>query len=208
MKTLKIAALTLFAMVATALTAFSQSSVGTGGSGSSYTTALIPLPTFTITPASPSTATNFYFGWTLITSSTNVSTGLYTNNLNGTGLGGFYGVTNITYYTNTVYPNVYFPKQERLALSYRGLQSGSTNTVIFTFAKSVTGIGGQADTFAPFTWLCSVGPTNSTCITNLPADFLGGEGYLFLIQQQFLSTNGSLTNLDSGIYAGLKPNAP
>jgi hypothetical protein len=216
MKTIKmkIALLACFVMGMTALTAFGQASVGTGAQGTTYQAYLIPLPTLTLAAAG---TTNFYFGYTNVTYSTNIQTGLYTNSLNG-GSPGFYSVTNIFTNNAVTYPQVFFPKQERLSLEYHGNQSGSgassTNTVTFTFAKSVTGLNGQEDTSAPFNWYTSVGATNSTCVTNIPADYIGGEGYLYLIAEQFQSTNSTLTNDISsgqtgpGIFAGIKPNAP
>ena len=201
---------------------YSQPSVGTGAlpTGNSYQTILIPLPTSflsnTVTAAAGgSTITNFYAGWTNITSVTNIQGSLYTNNLNGTGNAGFYTQTNVINYTNVIYPYVFFPKQERLALEYRGISSGGSNApCIFTFAKSVTGRNGQVDTSQQFTWTVPINQgvgTNTVAVTNLPADFVGGQGYLYLIQQAWGGTNvgaGNLTNLDGGIYAGIKPNAP
>lgn len=216
---MKIKILFSLLMVA-ALAAVAQPSVGTGVTpAGSYQSVLIPLPSpflsNTVTGAAGGAwTTNFYSGYTNVTYATNIVGSLYTNNLNGTGLAGFYTTTNIVGYTNTIYPSIYLPKQERLALEYRGVDSGGSNApCIFTFAKSVTGRNGYPDTSAQFTWTIAVNQTNAptVAVTNLPADFLGGEGYLYLIQQSWGGTNlgaGNLTNLDGGIYTALKPNAP
>ena len=219
MKMLKIL-ITCFVLGTTALTAFSQASVGTAGSGnsSSYGLLFIPLPTSTlvgVAAAGTSTVTNFYFGYTNTIISTNINGPLYTNNLSG-GTPGFYYSTNYITKNALTYPSVYIPRQSRLALSYRGVatagaNSANTTNTVFTFAQSVTGIGGQADVNHQFTWTCAVGTTNSTTVTNLTADSLSGAGYIYLIQQTWASTNGTVnivTNLDGGIYAGIKPNAP
>ncbi len=201
--------ITLIALFALTISAFSQPSVGTGTSpANGYTTYLIPLPTATLAAAG---STNFYNGWSSTTIFTNTYV-LYTN-INNAGNPGF--ITNTVYTTNTssVYPSVYFPKQERLAFEYRGVGSGGATAtngqVQFTFAKSVTGRSGQADTSQQFTWnlLINQSTNNTIAVTNFSADFLGGEGYVFLIQQTWLGTN-VLTNVDGGIYVGFKPNAP
>lgn len=208
---LKVAGVAALTVGAT-LTAFGQASVGTGGnSGSTYQPIFVPLPAATLATGA---GTNFYNGWTAITSATNIQGSLYTNNLNGTGLAGFYSVTNIVFYTNTTFAKIFFPKQSRLSLEWAGAPSASGETNIFTFAKSVT--GNAPDMTSQFSWAIGfpggVG-TNTIAVTNFPADFLGGEGYLFCINQTNSSGSGTITNTDTlggvpGFYWGSKPNAP
>jgi hypothetical protein len=193
---------------------FGQASVGTAATSQQYQPVLIPLPAATLVAGaagSAGTSTNFINGWSQVTTVTNVSGPLYTNNLNSTGLSGFYYSTNVVSYTNTVYGQFYFPKQTRVALEWTGSCSGSgvvgTN-MVFTLAKSVTG---RVDNQNQFTWTIVpyAGGTNYTAVTNFSADFLGGAGYLYVIGQSWAATNaasgGTLTNNYGGIYAGLKP---
>lgn len=230
MKSLKILFLSCLALGATALTAFSQASVGTAGSGSSYTANFLPfypnsfnptnaaLQTIFTVPASapPANGTNLmpFLGWTNTTYLTNNQGPLYTNNLNGTGSPGFY--TNVVIITNNsvTYPQIYIPKQSRIALEYVGTVNGagSPTNLIFTFARSVTGRNGLPDTSHTIPW--SVMVSNNAAgqwtvgVTNFSADSIGGEGYLDLVGEFWQSTNGTiLTNYDGGLYYGLKPNS-
>ncbi len=198
-----------------------QASVGTAGTGSSYTANWLPfysnsVPGTTIIGSSTAfagtsgTNINVTAGWTNTTIFTNSSGPLYTNNLNGTGSGGFY--TNTTYVTNNqiIFPVIYYPKQSRVAMEWMGNCSGSPTNLILTFARSVTGRNGLADTTTQFTWSIPVGSYSAgkfvTAVTNTAADFTGEFGYLYLVGELWQSTNGSiLTNQDGGLYYALKP---
>jgi hypothetical protein len=191
--------------------------VGTGGGGSTaYTLTQIPLPVATMTNnvagVSAGTVTNFYFGYTNFTYFTNIYGPTYTNNLTNSGAPGFIFVTNVVTNATVTYPSVFFPRQSRLALEYNGQCSGSGagSNLVLTFARSVTGFNGKEDQESQFNWAFSVGNTNTTAETNLPADFLGGAGYLYLIQMQWLATNGVVGGVltNNYLYSALKPNAP
>lgn len=205
MKKLKIAILSCFVIGALALTALSQSTVGTGNTGpSTYTPILLPLPTATL---AASTATNFPSGgWQVITSVTNIVGSLYTNNLNGTGNPGFYTATNIVSYTNTTYARFFMVSQSRVSLEWVGSASVNPGTNIFTLARSVTGRNPENVNLTYWTNIVANGiGTNTISMTTLAADSVGGSGWIYIVGQTNAAGSGIITNADGGVYVGSKP---
>jgi hypothetical protein len=202
----KLVLIAMLALAAVFLTpsALAQSSVGTGNTGpATYTSVLIPLPTNAIAAGA---GTNFAGGWTAITSSTNITGSLYTNNLNGTGNPGFYISTNIVFYTNTTYARFFMPSQSRVSLEWVGTGSVNPVTNIFGLARSVTGRAPETTATTFWTNIVNQGVgTNTVGTITLTADNIGGDGWIYIVSETNMATSGILTNADGGVYAGSKP---
>jgi hypothetical protein len=196
--------LTCFALGATALTAFSQPSVGTGGANQTYSSQTIALPYSTLAAG---TTTNIGLGWSSSTTYTN-TTILYTNNT-GSGYGGYVTNTVITTNTTTVYPMMYVGLQKDLAVGRQFWSSGfGTDTV--TFARSIDGTVSNEDTVNTFS--ISATASNTTQVnfsTNLPETWIGGYGWVTIVSDSWQATNSAtLTNpVAGGIQYGIKRGA-
>ena len=206
MKKLKIAIISCIALGATALTAFSQSSVGTGGNNATYGVGTLTLPYTTLAAG---TATNLINGWTnTVTSSTTNITYYLTNNAIGWGM-----ITNVTTITNNsvTLPLISCGFQKDLTLGMSFTASGAgTNTLVW--ARSLDGTPANAELNNEFSLPLGVtgaATTPQTIYTNLPQTFVGGDGYVILVSNIWTSASGILTNGfgGAGIQYGIKRGA-
>src|SRR5260221_1988399 len=158
MKKFKIAILSVIALGATALTAFSQ---GVPPSGS-FTVSQVNFPAGNFAAG---TATNLALGWLTIISVTNTST-TWNSSSNA-----FISVTNVISATNTSYANMSAISQKDVGLIITESAGIGTNT--YTFSRYLD--SGTVDTNSTGTLvLAHTAASTVTASTNFPSTWIGG----------------------------------
>jgi hypothetical protein len=168
--------LTITALGAAALTAFSQ---GIPPSGS-YTANTLTLPVSTL---AANVTTNFGSGWSSIGSYTNSSI-TFSNTT-------FVTNTTIGYYTNTLYADMSMQMQDELAIVIS--ETAGIGTNVFTFGHGLDST--SVDTNATFSLTINQPAAGAgQASTNLPAFWNGGFGTVRLISIQWTAAAASWTN--------------
>ena len=121
--------------------------------------------------------------------------------------------TNVVTITNTtvVLPLVFcgFEKDKTIGMSFTASAAG-TNTLVW--ARSLDGTPANAELNNEFSMTLGVAAAAGTPVTfytNLPSTFIGGDGYVILVSNNWFSASGILTNGfgGAGIQYGIKRGA-
>lgn len=189
MKKLKIA-ISIIALGATALTAFSQ---GVPPSGS-FTATTLTLPYSTLAAA---TGTNLANGWSTIISVTNTAT---TWNVSSNA---FVTVTNVISATNTAYANMSVISQKDLGVVIYETAGIGTNTLYF--GRGIDSASVDTNNTATLT-IAHTAAGGSQASTNFPSTWIGGHGVVQITSNYWNAASAGVTNgyIKFGKIVGLK----